>query len=156
MTSKTTCHRIAMRGPLPQSDRWSPTNESVYKSPKHFSERNQSQQPHAHNDARSTDYNHLSPSTQHAASAVPMLGYYCPLHDLAPYGMTVPVDLTSTSAAPPTHFQDVDYSHTHHPHGGSNINYSLGLPPFFQPAYVASHASQPVPHKPISQPEQNT
>ncbi|KAG9817259.1 hypothetical protein KCU78_g8464, partial [Aureobasidium melanogenum] len=98
-----------MRGPPPQSDCWSATNEGIYQSPKHFNERHQSQHPQSHNNIRSADYNHLSPNTQNAASEIPMFGGGWPLHNLASDVMTVPTCSTSTSTASPTHFQYVDY-----------------------------------------------
>lgn len=143
-----------MLGPPPQSDCWSSTYESIYQSPKHFNERHQSQHPQSHNNIRSTDYNHLSPSTQNAASEMPMFGGHWPLHDLASDGINVPTCSTSTSAAPPTHFQYVDCGHMHHPHDRLHIHYSVAQPLHFEPASVAAYTSQPVPPKPTSQPEQ--
>ncbi|KAH0035652.1 hypothetical protein KCU78_g2014, partial [Aureobasidium melanogenum] len=143
-----------MRGPPPQSDCWSPTNESIYQSPKHFDGRHQSQHPQSHNNIRSTDYDHFSPSIQNAASGVPMFGGYWPLQDLASDGITVPTGLTTTSNAPPTHFQHFDYSHMLHPHDRLHIHYPVAPPPHLEPAFVAAYASQPIPPKPTSQPEQ--
>lgn len=140
-----------MREPPPPSDRRSPKSESIYKSPRNFNKKHQAQHPHSYNDARSTDYNRLSPSTQNAASEVPMFGYYWPLHDLASYGMVVPTDSTSTSAAPLHPFQYADYSQLHYPHDGSNVHYSVAPLSLLEHAYVAAYASQPT-----SQPEQIT
>lgn len=151
-----TCHRIAMHGPPFPSDHWSPTSESIYKSPKKSNEKHQAQHPQSHNNARSTDYNHLSPSILNAASEVPMFGYYWPLHDLASYGMAVPTDSTSDWTALPIHTQDVEYSHTHHPHDRLNVHCSVAPPTSFEPAYIATHASQPTPSQPTSKPEQPT
>ncbi|KAH0371037.1 hypothetical protein KCU65_g2136, partial [Aureobasidium melanogenum] len=145
-----------MRAPPPQPDCWSPTDESIYKSPKHFNERvrHQSQHPQSYNDVRPTHHNQLSPTTQNAASSVPMFGHYWPLHDLVLDDMTVPKGPASTSAAPQTHSQYVDYSHMHHPHDRLHIHYSVAPPPHFEPASVAAYAPQPIPPKPTSQPEQ--
>ncbi|CAD0094522.1 unnamed protein product [Aureobasidium mustum] len=145
-----------MRGPPPQSDHWSHPNESVYKTPKRFNEWRQPQHPQLHNDARSTDYNHFSPSAQHAASGVPMFGDHWPLHDLAFGGMAVPADSMPTSAAPPTHFQYVEYDHTLHPPDRLHIHYSVAPPPIYEPASAAAYSSQPIPPKPTSEPEQTT
>ncbi|KAG9650064.1 hypothetical protein KCU64_g9201, partial [Aureobasidium melanogenum] len=141
-----------MRGPPPQSDCWSATNESSYQSPKHFNERHQSQHPQSHNNIRSADYNHLSPNTQNAASEIPMFEGYWPLHNLASDGIAVPTYSISPSTASPTHFQYVDYGHMHHQHDRLHIHYSVAPPSHFEPA--AAYASQPVPPKPTSQPEQ--
>ena len=88
-----------------------------------------------------------------------MFGDHLPLHDLAFGGMAVPANSMSTSAAPPTHVQYVDYDHTLHPHDRLHIHYSVAPPPFYEPAECASAAaytSQPVPPKQTSQPEQTT
>ncbi|KAH0347711.1 hypothetical protein KCU81_g3506, partial [Aureobasidium melanogenum] len=143
-----------MRGPPPQSGFWSSADESIYKPPKHVNERHQPQHPQSYSNTRPTDYNHLSSITQGVSSRVPMFANYWPLNDLIFDDMTVPTGSTSTSAAPQTHFQYVDYGHMHHPHDRSHIHYSVAPPPYFEPASAVTYATQPIPPASTSQPEQ--
>lgn len=143
-----------MRGLPPQPDHWSPAAGGAFQTPKHSNERIQQQRPQSQNDARPTDYSFFSPSAQNAASGLPMFGDHWPLHDIAFGGMAVPADSVPTSAAPPTHFQYVEYDHTLHPHDRLHIHYSVAPPPIYEPASAAAYSSQPIPPKPTSEPEQ--
>ncbi|CAD0107759.1 unnamed protein product [Aureobasidium uvarum] len=144
-----------MRGPPPQSDPWSPTVESVYRSPNHPNSIHQPQHSQSHHNVGVTGSSHLIPGTVNGHSELPAFGDYLPLHDLASVGMTAPTNSTTTPATTLTHFQYGDNIHTHHPYDSMSIHFSAP-PLLFEPVLAPSSATQPIPPKRASMPEQNT
>ncbi|KAI4718360.1 hypothetical protein E4T48_05425 [Aureobasidium sp. EXF-10727] len=142
-----------MRGPPPLSGPWSPT--VIYRSPTHLNAVHQSQHSQSYHDVRATNRNYPLPSPLNEASELPGFGDYWSLNNLASVGMAAPTSSTTTSAAPPSHVQYIDISHTHRPQDSMNIQFPAQTSSF-EPASAPGSATQCVPPKPAPMPEQNT